>query len=367
MGSEAKAVEGFDLMGLLRENIRKLKPYRCARDDFQDGVLLDANENLFGPPVSVEGMPSLLAYPDPHQSKLKKLYADWREVEPNQIFVGVGSDEAIDMLIRMICVPSKDNILICPPTYGMYKVSAAVNDVKVISVPLTEDFQIQPEKMLAAVNECTKLIWICSPNNPTANDIDADKIKQILDSDFKGLVVLDEAYVDFSERGSLSTWTKKYPQLVVLQTFSKSWGLAGVRCGVAISSPDVVKYMNCMKAPYNLNVLTSSVVRKNLQAKDSMLKTVAEIKLEKRRVRAELEKIPHVTKIFPSSANFLLFRVKSHSKEIYSAIANAGVVIRYRGDNLGCDECLRATVGRALDNDMFLCKLKEVIAAVLSA
>jgi len=307
----------FNLDKILRKNIKKLKPYRCARDDYQDGLLLDANENLYGPPESLEekSLPDLFTYPDPHQSALKKLYGEWRGVAPEQIFVGVGSDEAIDMVIRMVCVPGEDNILICPPTYGMYKVSAAVNDIGLVKVPLTDDsFQIQPKKMLEALNEKTKIIWICSPNNPTANDIEADKIKQVLESKFNGLVILDEAYVDFSPRGSLASWTKKYPNLVVLQTFSKSWGLAGVRCGVAISSPQVISFMDRMKAPYNMNVLTSSVVVKNLKKKEEMLKTVEEIKNEKKKVVAELEKIPHVVKVFPSSANFLLFRVKSHSK-----------------------------------------------------
>jgi len=218
--------------------------------------------------------------------------------------------------------------------------------------------------MLEAVNEKTKIIWICSPNNPTANDIEADKIKQVLESKFNGLVILDEAYVDFSPRGSLSSWTKKYPNLVVLQTFSKSWGLAGVRCGVAISSPEVISYMDRMKAPYNMNVLTSSVVVKNLKKKEEMLKTVEEIKNEKKKVVSELEKIPHVVKVFPSSANFLLFRVKSHSKEIYRAIAASGVVIRYRGDNHGCEECLRATVAKPEDTKLFLQKLKQAIVEV---
>uniref|UniRef100_A0A7S2TT69 histidinol-phosphate transaminase n=1 Tax=Lotharella oceanica TaxID=641309 RepID=A0A7S2TT69_9EUKA len=312
-------------------------------------------------------MPAFNCYPDPHQAKLKKLYADWRKVDPDQIFVGVGSDEAIDMLMRMVCVPAKDSILICPPTYGMYKVSSAVNDLKVISVPLTEDFQIRPKEILKAVTDTTKLIWLCSPNNPTANDIDEKLITEVLDSDFKGLVVVDEAYVDFSPRGSLASWTKKYPQLVVLQTFSKSWGLAGVRCGVAISSPDIVGYMNRIKAPYNMNVMTSQVVRDCLQNLPKMLQTVEEIKKEKKRVKAALESIPHVIKVFPSSANFFLFRVKSHSKEIYRTIAESGVVIRYRGDNHGCSECLRATVGRPEDNDAFLKKFKEIIAKVVKA
>jgi len=366
--TDTKATKGFDFFKILRKNIQKLKPYRCARDDYQTGVLLDANENLYGPPASLGNsgdIPDLKHYPDPHQATLKKLYGQWRKVNPDQIFVGVGSDEAIDMLIRMVCIPGKDNILICPPTYGMYKVSAAVNDVGLVKVPLTEDFQIQPNKILEAVTSTTKIIWVCSPNNPTANDIDLDRIKTILESDFFGLIVVDEAYVDFSDRGSLAEMTKKYPNLVVLQTFSKSWGLAGVRCGVAISSPPVVKYMNCMKAPYNLNALTSAVVIKNLKARDTMLKTVEEIKVEKKKVRAELENIPHIVKVFPSSSNFLMFRVKSHSKEIYRTIADDGVVIRFRGDNYGCSECLRATVGRPKDNKKFIETLKKVIQKVV--
>jgi len=356
----------FDFNNILRKNIKQLKPYRCARDDYQEGVLLDANENLYGPPVKMSstGMPVLNLYPDPHQLKVKKLYGNWRKVDPEQIFVGVGSDEAIDMLIRMVCIPGKDNILICPPTYGMYKVSAAVNDVGIIKVPLTEDFQIQPNKILDAVTPTTKIIWVCSPNNPTATDIEHKRIQSLLESKFTGLVVVDEAYVDFSPNGSIATWTKKYPNLVILQTFSKSWGLAGVRCGVAISSPPVVHYLNCMKAPYNLNVLTSAVIVKNLEAKDSMLKTVEEIKVEKKKVREELEKISHIVKIFPSSSNFLMFRVKAYSKEIYKTIADAGVVIRYRGDNHGCSECLRVTIGRPQDNEKFIATLKKVIKEV---
>jgi len=271
------------------------------------------------------------------------------------IFVGVGSDEAIDMLMRIFCRPGKDNILTTPPTYGMYKVCAKVNDVNIINVPLSEEFDIRIPEMLDAANSETKLMFVCSPGNPTAKAIPLQDIEQIASSNaYQGILVVDEAYVDFSTKGSAIELVSKYPNIVVLQTLSKAFGLAGVRCGFAIGAPDVIQLMNNVKAPYNVNSLTSEVAINAMKNIPTLEKNMA-ILLDQRVVIAkQLEALDFVTKVYPSDANFLLFRVKNHAKKIYKVMADKGVVTRFRGNETHCNECIRVTIGQAEENQKFI-------------
>lgn len=349
---------------LARPNILELHPYRCARDDYSSGVLLDANENALGP-TSVptnsmdpyENHLTLERYPDPYQMKLKEKYAAYRGhgLTPANIFVGVGSDEAIDLLMRIFCQPGKDNILTTPPTYGMYKVCAKVNDVQVIHAPLTPDFDLRINETLETANESTKLLFICSPGNPTCKAIPLSDVEKIASSSqYDGIVVVDEAYVDFSKEGSAVSLIQKYPNIVVLQTLSKAFGLAGIRCGFALGSPDVIQLMNNVKAPYNVNSLTSEVAINAMDNIGTLEQNIATLLEQRSLVAAKLEALEFCTKVYPSDSNFLLFRLKSKAKEIYKTMADQGVVTRYRGSEMHCDECLRVTIGTAEENNTFL-------------
>jgi len=359
---------------LARPNILALQPYRCARDDYSDGVLLDANENAFGPtslPTKnldpYDNANTLERYPDPYQSDLKELFCEKRgydDLKPSNIFVGVGSDEAIDLLMRIFCAPGAgtggDNILITPPTYGMYKVCAKVNDVEIVSAPLTPDFDLDVPKMMEAVTEKTKLLFICSPGNPTCKAIPLSEIEKIAsDKDkYSGLIVVDEAYVDFAgENSSAVSLLKKYDNVVVLQTLSKAFGLAGIRCGFCIGPPDVIQLMNNVKAPYNVNSLTSEVAINAMNSMDTLRKNVQSTLAERARVRSALEALTDiVVKVFPSDSNFLLFRVKDdvEAVTVYKKMADDGVVTRFRGKELHCHQCIRVTIGTPEENDKFL-------------
>lgn len=375
---------------LARPNIVALHPYRCARDDYDKGILLDANENAIGPtsvPTKSINTPNenhllLERYPCPYQVPLKTLYANYRngQVSPSlagntkltsdHVFVGVGSDEAIDLLMRIFCTPGKDSILITPPTYGMYKVSANVNDVNIVSVPLTPDFDLRvPEMLEAATQNNVKLIFVCSPGNPTCKAIPLKDIQTLAnDKSYKGLIIVDEAYVDFSsEPSAISLLTQNYPNVVVLQTLSKAFGLAGIRCGFAIGKEDVIQLMNNVKAPYNVNKLTSEVAvnaMKNIETLDKNIQTL----LEQREImRKALESLDFVVKIYPSDSNFLLVRVQQKALEIYKHMADSGVVVRYRGKELHCEECLRITIGTAEENVACLDMLKSTYAKLVGA
>lgn len=364
MVDEKKSEDGAGLAAkLARPNILELQPYRCARDDYSEGVLLDANENALGP----TSVPSnsldpydnhlvLERYPDPYQVTLKEKFATYRGngLTHANIFCGVGSDEAIDLLMRIFCQPGVDNILITPPTYGMYKVSAKVNDVDVITCPLSESFDLRVPETLETTNTKTKLLFICSPGNPTCKGIPLTDIEKVAaSSQYEGIVVVDEAYVDFSDKGSAISLIRKYPNIVVLQTLSKAFGLAGIRCGFAIGAPDVIQLMNNVKAPYNVNSLTSEVAINALKSIETLEKNV-KILLEQREiVGTKLESLEFVTQLFPSDSNFLLFRLKKKAKEIYKSMANHGVVVRYRGNEMHCSECLRVTIGTEDENKKF--------------
>lgn len=347
----------IDLQKLVRDNILNLKPYRSARDDFDSGVLLDANENSFGSPV--ESNLELNRYPMPYQEKLRAKIAEFRKVDVANIFVGVGSDEAIDLLFRIFCSPIKDRVIINPPTYGMYKVSANINNVSIDEILLTENLQLNTEKILNRVTDFTKLIFVCSPNNPTANDINRADIIKLLEN-FDGLVVVDEAYIDFSEQKSFAELVKDYPNLVVLQTLSKAFGLAGIRLGIAIANPQIIHYMLKVKAPYNVNKLTSEVALQAFDNLETVNENIRSIISEKERVIEALEGLEQIDKIYPSNANFVLFRV-DNALQVYKQLAELGVIIRYRGNEPHCDNCLRMTIGTTKENDQFLMALTQTL------
>ena len=346
----------FSIDELIRPNIRNLKPYRSARDDFSEGVLLDANENSLGSVVESEH--ELNRYPDPLQDKLREAWADLRGIDKHQVFLGVGSDEPIDLLIRMTCRPGDDNIIITPPTYGMYKVAADINNVEVKECRLDEQFQPVPDHIRESADANSRLLFLCSPNNPTGNLLKPESIRKILDT-FQGLVIIDEAYVDFSSSASWCDELKNYPNLVVLQTLSKAFGMAGIRLGAAFAGKEIINYMLRMKAPYNINKLTANAGLKALSNTAIMQNFVSKLVDERRRITEALQKSSLVTAIRPSDANFILAHFKN-AKSVYQKLAGRGVIIRYRGDQPGCENGLRITVGTPEENDLLLSQLNEL-------
>ncbi len=346
----------FDIESLIRPNIRKLTPYRSARDDFSEGVLLDANENSFG--SVVRNRLGLHRYPQPTQDKLRAKIAEFRGVELEHVFLGVGSDEPIDLVMRLFCEPGRDAILTTPPTYGMYGVSAQINNVTVKEVLLTPDFQLQPDKILDTADEHTRLLFLCSPNNPTANDMKRTDVLKLLEQ-FNGIVVVDEAYIDFSRQESMAALVRQYPNLVVLQTFSKSFGLAGIRLGITIANPEIIDYLIRIKSPYNINKLTADAAFKAFDNLELLRFNIEKIREEREILREELNACPETVEVYPSDANFLLFKIKN-AKEIYRKLADNGVIVRYRGNEPLCEDCLRVTVGMPDENDRFLRILKKL-------
>ncbi|KAL7530735.1 hypothetical protein ACHAXR_006919 [Thalassiosira sp. AJA248-18] len=378
---------------LARPNVLSLQPYRCARDDYSTGILLDANENALGPtslPTNSldpydNGM-ELERYPCPYQRGIKQLLCDYRNgksntnnsnssegIKPENVFCGVGSDEAIDLLIRIFCTPGcttgdGDAIMITPPTYGMYKVCANVNDVGIQSVPLTPDFDLRIPEILKSVTPQTKLLFVCSPGNPTAKSIPLSDIRQLASSpSTQGLlIIVDEAYIDFSSTPSATSLVTEYDNIIVLQTLSKAFGMAGIRCGFAIGPSDVIQLMNNVKAPYNVNKLTSDAANNALKNTKLLEENVRGVLEQRRVVAGELEKLEFVEKIYPSDSNFLLFRVKEKANEVYKTMADRGVVSRFRGREMHCNECLRVTIGTPDENRKFLDMLKTVYGEITS-
>ncbi|MEX1011982.1 MAG: histidinol-phosphate transaminase [Balneolaceae bacterium] len=348
-----------DIEQLVRPNIRELKPYRSARDDFGSGTLLDANENAWGAPVP--NRLNLHRYPVPVHAQLRQKVASFRGVEPDSVFFGNGSDEPIDLLVRIFCKPGVDAIVTTPPTYGMYKVSARINDVNVIEIPLTEEFELRTEEILAQASEATKILFLCSPNNPTANDLDRASILKLVEL-FPGIVVVDEAYIDFSRQESMAPMVQQYPNLVVLQTFSKSFGMAGARLGIAFAGPEILSWMMKVKPPYNINKLTSDIALQAFEKLDLIRINLDMIRKEQVRLSKELAANPAVVKVFRSDANFLLFRIpKAH--EAYQKLAEKGIIVRYRGNEPLCENCLRVTVGLPDENDRFLRLLENITSS----
>jgi histidinol-phosphate aminotransferase len=340
---------------LVRANIAALKPYASARDEFQGeaSIFIDANENSLGSPLEED----FSRYPDPQQWVLKTGLAEIKGVKPAQIFLGNGSDEAIDLLMRAFCEPGHDNIVLLPPTYGMYAVQAGIHGAEIRRAPLTPDFLPDINAINAVANTHSKLLFVCSPNNPTGNCMPEPFVLQML-HDFPGLVVVDEAYADFSERGSLVRLIDEYPNLVVLQTFSKAWGLAGLRVGMAIANEYTIGVLNKIKYPYNLSAINIRLATEAL-AREGAVREKVKVLLEARAfLETELPKLPCVEKVHPSDANFLLVRT-TDADGIYRYLAQQGIIVRNRSREMHCADCLRITVGTPDEN----VRLLEVLRA----
>lgn len=339
----------MNLQNLIRKNILAMKPYSSARDEFSGEamVFLDANENPFNQPYN--------RYPDPLQRELKARIAQIRNVPASSIFLGNGSDEPIDLLIRAFCEPSQDNIIQMEPTYGMYQVAASINDVKVVKVPLLSDFSLDADAILESVTPGSKMVFLCSPNNPTGNSLDPESVLKIL-REFRGLVVVDEAYIDFDPGSSLLPRLGEFDNLVILQTLSKAWGMAGIRLGMAFSSPEITGVLNKIKYPYNINMLTQQKALEllgNTVEKDQWVNTL----LQERKILAEkLEEIPYVRKVWPSDANFILVTM-NNARKTYEYLVDQGIIVRDRSRILLCDESLRITVGSESENEALLSAL----------
>lgn len=348
----------FDLNNLLRDNIKRLVPYSSARDEFKGeaSVFLDANENSFGSPLPT----AYHRYPDPLQWKVKYKLADIKGVPPQNIFLGNGSDEAIDILFRAFCRPGIDNVLLCPPTYGMYEVSANINDVTVRKATLTEDFQLDLPAMEAAIDANTKLIFICSPNNPTANAIRREDIEMILNN-FDGIVVVDEAYINFSKQKTLIQELTEYPNLVILQTLSKAWGLAALRVGMAFAGEDIINVFNKIKPPYNINQASQELALEALNNIEQVNSWIKETVQERNRLELALNALPLVEKVYPSDANFLLVKT-TDSKSIYQHLVDKGIIVRDRSKVELCAGCLRITIGTPEENVQLITTLQALAA-----
>ncbi len=339
----------IDIKSIARKNVLGLTPYSCARDEFQgnEGIFMDANENPYG---------SLNRYPDPYQKKLKNAISEIKGIPVEKIFLGNGSDEIIDLTFRVFCNPGTDKVLIFPPTYGMYEVSAAVNDVNVIKVPLKEDFQIDLGKVKNHITDKNlKLIFICSPNNPTANAMNRDDVEWII-SNFSGIVVIDEAYSDFSSKQSFSGLVDVYNNLIVMQTFSKALGMAAARVGMAFMDQEILKLFNKIKPPYNMSTINQEAALAKLEKFNESREQVTLIVKERDRLSAELKKMNFIKKVYPSDANFLLLKVEDANK-LYNFLINRNIIVRNRHSII--ENCIRITVGKKIENDLLLNTLNE--------
>jgi histidinol-phosphate aminotransferase len=333
-----------DINKLVRENVIKLIPYSCARDEFngKSGIFLDANENPYG---------TMNRYPDPYQRELKAGISKIKGIKEDQIFLGNGSDEIIDLCFRVFCNPGIDKVMTFTPTYGMYQVSASVNDIEMVTIPLNGRFQIDLKKAEPCLSDKNlKLVFICSPNNPTANSMNFNDIEYII-MKFNGIVVIDEAYIDFSEKPSFINLINKYPNLIVMQTFSKAMGLAAVRIGMAFADAAVVQYFNKMKPPYNISTINQKTALRKLTQIDQHKSQVIRIKKERARLSALLSKMQIVEKVYQSDANFLLVKVKN-ADFIYNTLVNNNIIIRNRSKIV--ENCLRITIGKRSENDKLI-------------
>lgn len=345
----------FSINNILRENIKNLTPYSSARDEFKGeaSVYLDANENAYGSPLDKP----YNRYPDPLQYKVKKRLSEIKGVPPRNIFLGNGSDEAIDILFRSFCNPGVDNVILVPPTYGMYEVSANINDVQTRKVMLTEEYQLNLEGIAEAIDGHTKLIFICSPNNPTGNSINRDDIETLL-ANFSGLVVIDEAYINFSRQKTFIQELTEYANLVVLQTLSKAWGLAGLRVGMAFASEEIIEVMNKVKPPYNVNQASQELALKALENVSLVNVWIKEILEQRDRLVLSLKHFDFVLDIYPSDANFILVKTTA-PKSIYNFLVEKGIIVRDRSKVELCEGCLRITVGMPEENNVLLKTLQD--------
>ena len=343
----------MEINKLLRKNIQKLQPYSSARNEFSGEamVYLDANENPFNQPFN--------RYPDPLQKLLKKKIAAIKGVQREQIFLGNGSDEPIDLIFRAFCNPGIDNIVTINPTYGMYEVAAGINDIEVKKVPLTEKFELDASLIFSATDEKTKIIFLCSPNNPTGNCFDRDEILKIIRS-FEGIVLLDEAYIDFAPAKSLLPELNNYPNLIILHTFSKAWGMAGIRLGMAFATSEIISVLTKIKYPYNLNILTQTKAMELLSNKKQLTKWVKIIIAERDKLAILLQQLPFVVEVYPSDANFLL--VKMHDANgIHNYLMERGIIVRNRSNVHLCEGSLRITVGSPSENEILIKALNDLI------
>jgi histidinol-phosphate aminotransferase len=345
----------FSINNILRENIKNLVPYSSARDEYQGeaSVFLDANENAYGSPLAQQ----FNRYPDPLQSEVKKRLSEIKGVPPRNIFLGNGSDEAIDILFRSFCNPGVDNVILVPPTYGMYKVSANINDVEVRNVPLTDDFQLNLDGIAEAINKHTKLIFICSPNNPTGNSINRADVETLL-ANFDGLVVVDEAYINFSRQKTFIQELTEYANLVVLQTLSKAWGLAGLRIGMAFASEEIIEVMNKVKPPYNINEASQQLALQALANIDQVNAWIKETLIQRDNLVLQLKDFDFVLDIYPSDANFILVKT-SDPRGIYNFLVEKGIIVRDRSKVDLCVGCLRITVGTPDENKKLIQTLQD--------
>ena len=340
-----------ELKEIVRKNIYSLKPYSSARNEFKGeaSIFIDANENPYDTPYN--------RYPDPLQIQVKEKISALKGVSVENIFLGVGSDEPIDLLYRIFCEPQKDNVVALEPTYGMYAVCADINNVEYRTVSLKENYKFSAEELLAATDENSKIIWLCSPNNPTGNALDATEIEKVL-KNFSGIVAVDEAYIDFSSQPSYLKVLKEYPNMVVLQTFSKAWGSAGVRLGMAFASEEIIKIFNKVKYPYNVNVLTQRYAIKLLANFSQVEKKVKAILKNREKLEKQLAKVECVKEVYPTDANFILVKTID-SDAIYKYLIEKGIVARNRNGITLCDNCIRITVGTAEENKQVIAALKN--------
>ncbi|HOB83827.1 MAG TPA: histidinol-phosphate transaminase [Bacteroidales bacterium] len=339
----------FDLEKLIRPNVKQLTPYSCARDEFQGkaDTFLDANENPFG---------NLNRYPDPYQRELKTEISRLKGVPAENIFLGNGSDEIIDLCFRVFCNPGKDKALTFSPSYGMYEVSASVNDVTIIKIPLNDKFGIDYDNVKNRLSdEKLKLIIICSPNNPTGNCMNITVIEKIL-SEFNGILLLDEAYIDFAGQPSMKDQIGKFPNLIVMQTFSKAFGLASVRVGMAFAGKEIIRYFNKVKPPYNISKINQEAVLRKLKKTEAYYSQVAKIKADRDRLSKEFAKLTGVVEVYPSEANFILVRMKDAGR-VYDYLVKRGIIVRNRSSVI--NNCLRITVGTKTENNRILKALRE--------
>jgi histidinol-phosphate aminotransferase len=345
----------MDFEKFILPHIWNLKPYSSARDEFKgnEGVFLDANENPFGSSTPT----AWNRYPDPLQLEIKSKIAQLKNCQVEQLFLGNGSDEAIDLIIRMTCLSGVHNLIICPPTYGMYEVSANINHISIRQVPLTKQFDLNVDGILQAIDESTRLIFICSPNNPTGNKLNRADIYQVLESFNTGFVIIDEAYIDFSDEPSFIHELDKYPQLIVLQTLSKAYGLASLRLGMAIAHPTVISLLNKVKPPYNISGATQEQVRLALSNQDFVKNSIEEISIQKNSLILNLNEIKEVEEIFPSHANFILVKFKA-SKRLFDYLIEHKVITRNRSNVTLCEGCIRITIGKKEENEQLISQIK---------
>ena len=345
----------FNIINLVRENIKGLQPYSSARDEYsdassQDMVFLDANENPFENGVN--------RYPDPQQNSVKQILSTLKKVAPQNILLGNGSDEVLDLIFRAFCEPNKDNIITLPPTYGMYSVLANINAIENTNVLLSDRFQPKVDEILKEVNSHTKILFLCSPNNPSGNSFSVDKVETLL-KEFKGLVVIDEAYIDFSDEKSWLARLGEFPNLVITQTLSKAYGLAGIRLGVCYASTEIISILNKIKPPYNVNELTQQRALARLNSIDEVTQEILEIKSQRNALISRLESISFIQTIYPTACNFVLIKVDDATKRYQQLIAK-GIVIRNRTTQPLCENCLRITIGTKDENTSLWNALNEM-------